>query len=123
MAEDDVNRALDKILSSPQFARAPRLARFLRLAVEVAQREAPDALKEYRIGVEVFDRSGDFDPRIDPIVRVQAAKLRAKLIEYYAGPGADDAIVIGVPKGSYAAEIRRRDAEAPQSRSSTADRS
>ena len=55
----------------------------------------------------------DFDPRIDPIVRVQAAKLRSKLLEYYAGEGASDPIVITIPKGSYAPEFRASRSLAP----------
>ena len=104
MNEEAVRAQLGRILASPQFAQSERLTRFLRLVVESAQ--TGDALKEYRIGVEVFDRGGDFDPRTDPIVRVQAAKLRSKLLEYYSVGGASDTIVISVPKGGYVAEIR-----------------
>src|SRR5689334_12474760 len=104
MKQEAVSAQLARILASPQFAQSERLRRFLRLAVEVAQNG--EALKEYRIGVDVFDRGKDFDPRTDPIVRVQASKLRSKLLEYYAGGGAGDPLVISVPKGSYAAEIR-----------------
>jgi TolB-like protein/tetratricopeptide (TPR) repeat protein len=104
MKQEAVSAQLARILASPQFAHSERLSRFLKLAVAVAQRGEP--LKEYRIGVDVFDRGKDFDPRTDPIVRVQAAKLRSKLLEYYAGDGGGDPLVISVPKGSYAAEIR-----------------
>jgi serine/threonine-protein kinase len=104
MNEEAVRTQLGRILASPQFAQSERLSRFLRLVVESAHKG--DALKEYRIGVEVFDRGRDFDPRTDPIVRVQAAKLRSKLLEYYSGGGASDPLVIAVPKGGYAAEIR-----------------
>jgi serine/threonine-protein kinase len=106
MSEEAVRAQLARILASPQFAHSERLSRFLRLAVEVAQSGRRDSLKEYRIGVDVFDRGQDFDPRTDPIVRVQAAKLRSKLTEYYAEAGAHDPLVISVPKGSYSAEIR-----------------
>src|SRR4030095_1424816 len=82
------------------------------LAVAAATSTPRESLKEYRIGVEVFDRGRDFDPRVDPIVRVQATKLRSKLVEYYAGDGANDPIVISIPKGGYAAEIARRGAGA-----------
>jgi hypothetical protein len=78
-----VSTQLARILASPQFAHSERLSRFLKLAVELAQCGEP--LKEYRIGVDVFDRGKNFDPRTDPIVRVQAAKLRSNLLEYYAG--------------------------------------
>jgi TolB-like protein len=108
MDADDTRAQLDRILQSAPFARAERLCRFLRLVVEAAQCDTRQSLKEYRIGVEVFDRGKDFDPRIDPIVRVQAAKLRSKLLEYYAGAGAADPLVITIPKGSYSAEIRAR---------------
>jgi serine/threonine-protein kinase len=104
MKKEAVAAQLTRILASPQFAHSERLSRFLKLAVEVAQNG--ESLKEYRIGVDVFDRGKDFDPRTDPIVRVQAAKLRSKLLEYYAGGGASDPLVISVPKGGYAAEIR-----------------
>src|SRR5262245_45351934 len=104
MKQEAVSAQLARILASPQFAQSERLSRFLKLAVDVAQ--SGDSLKEYRIGVDVFDRGNDCDPRTDPIVRVQAAKLRSKLLEYYTGGGANDALVISVPKGSYAAEIR-----------------
>jgi serine/threonine-protein kinase len=90
---------------------AERLSRFLTLVVESATKG--DVLKEYRIGVEVFDRGRDFDPRTDPIVRVQAAKLRSKLLEYYSAAGTADTLVISVPKGGYAAEIRAAAPPAP----------
>src|SRR5262245_63823938 len=106
MQEEAVRAQLARILASAQFVQSERLSRFLRLAVEVAQSGRRNSLKEYRIGVDVFDRGQDFDPRTDPIVRVQAAKLRSKLLEYYAGAGARDPLVITVPKGSYAADIR-----------------
>lgn len=60
------------------------------------------------IGVDVFGRSAQYDPRLDPVVRVEAARLRTKLAQYYAGPGYDDRIVIDLPKGSYVPEFRRQ---------------
>jgi hypothetical protein len=82
MEEEAVRAQLARILDSPQFVQSERLSRFLTLAVEVAQGGRTDTLKEYRIGVDVFDRGPNFDPRTDPIVRVQAAKLRSKLTDY-----------------------------------------
>jgi len=118
MNGDEVRAQLEKILSSPQFSQSGRLSRFLRFVVEAAQTGQADSVKEYLIGVEVFDRGKDFDPRIDPIVRVQAAKLRSKLMEYYAHSGAQDPIVISMPKGSYATEIRENapDPASPKAR-------
>src|SRR5246127_1455497 len=59
-------------------------------------------LKEYQIATEVFLRPSDFDPRLDSTVRVQTGRLRAKLAEYYAGEGAEDPVIVELPKGSYA---------------------
>ncbi|MFN7956120.1 MAG: hypothetical protein U0610_30690 [bacterium] len=108
MDQERVGAQLEKILASPQFSQAPRLRRFLEFVIGAAHGGSTESPKEYRIGVEVFDRGKDFDPRIDPIVRVQAAKLRSKLLEYYAGEGASDPIVITIPKGSYAPEFAPR---------------
>ena len=66
------------------------MVRFLRLTVERALAGQSDELKEYLIGVEVFDRKQSYDPRVDPIVRVEARRLRAKLKAYYEGDGAGD---------------------------------
>src|SRR5215469_6253186 len=106
MTPTEISAQLEKILSSPQFSQAGRLSRFLRFVVEASQTGQAESIKEYSIGVEVFDRGKDFDPRIDPIVRVQAAKLRSKLMEYYASSGTQDPIVISMPKGSYALDLR-----------------
>ena len=59
------------------------------------------SIKEYQIATEVFGRSDDFDPQLDSMVRVQAGRLRGKLAEYYSVNGADDGIVVELPKGTY----------------------
>ena len=96
-----VRPQLETVLRSPVFANAPRLSGFLRHVVEKTLVGDGAPLKEYSIGVEVFDRGDSFDPRTDTIVRVQARRLRAKLAEYYAGEGRADSIVIELPKGGY----------------------
>ena len=93
---------IGRIVSSEGFARAPVLRRLLECLVDRTLTGRTGELKEYALGVDVFDRGSDFDPRTDTIVRVQARRLRARLAEYYAGPGAADPVVIGLPKGSYA---------------------
>jgi hypothetical protein len=80
---EQVRGQVDKILASRWFARSERLCRFLRFCVELTLDEKSDQLKEQLVGVEVFDRKGDYDPRTDPIVRVEARRLRSKLKEYY----------------------------------------
>jgi tetratricopeptide (TPR) repeat protein len=101
----EVNAALGRILATPAFLRSPRLAQFLRFAVEQRLSGRADAPKEIEVGVQVFGRGADFDPRIDPVVRVQARLLRFKLHEYYETVGHNDPVRIDLPKGSYLPEF------------------
>lgn len=100
-APAQVRRQLERLLASPQLAQAPALGALLRYVVERTLQGEADRLKEYTLGVEVFDRGADFDPRVDTIVRVQGRRLRAKLDEYYRGPGRGDPVRIDLPKGHY----------------------
>lgn len=93
---------LGRILSDHRFAHSPSLSRFLEYVVSQTLGGNGNRLKESLLGTEVFARGEGFDPRIDPIVRVQATKLRNKLQEYYAHEGAQNPIRIEIPKGSYA---------------------
>jgi hypothetical protein len=89
------------------------MCRFLSMVVDYSLNERGGELKEYAIALQVFDRKPAFDPRLDPIVRVEARRLRTKLSQYYERDGAGDQIRIELPKGSYAARFSRRDAPAP----------
>jgi len=104
---------LEKVLAHELFARSERMGRFLRFTVERTLEGRSDELKEYLIGVEVFDRKGEYDPRVDPIVRVEARRLRSKLKAYYEGAGKSDSIVFGLHRGSYVPQIRDGVATAP----------
>jgi TolB-like protein/Tfp pilus assembly protein PilF len=110
---DQVRAQVDKILSSRMFARSERLCRFLRFCAELTLDEKSDQLKEQLVGVEVFDRKGDYDPRTDPIVRVEARRLRSKLKEYYTSSGRPDCVLIELPKGAYVPSFRIRNASQP----------
>src|SRR5258708_40374678 len=66
------------------------------------------SVKEYQIATEVFGRPPDFDPHLDSTIRVQAGRLRSKLAEYYAAQGAQDHILVELPKGSYALSFHDR---------------
>ncbi len=103
-----VRGELDRILASRVFAGSARLSRFLRFVVERTLAGDGERLKEYVLGVEVFDRSTDYDPRMDSIVRVEAARVRVKLDEYYSGEGAADTVLISIRKGSYAPTFTER---------------
>jgi serine/threonine-protein kinase len=98
---EEVRRQLDKLLASHWFARSGRMCRFLRFGVERALAGAGNQIKEYLVGVEVYDRPADYDPSVDPIVRVEARRLRAKLDAYYATAGKNDAVLIKFPIGAY----------------------
>ncbi len=121
---EEVRTYLEKILASRLFSRSDRLNRFLRFAVEQTLAGTSDQLKEQLVGIEVFDRKPDYDPRIDPIVRVEARRLRSKLKAYYLSGGRGDAVVIGLPKGSYVPFFRARKASAtPAIRNAAPERS
>src|ERR1051325_9258908 len=98
---DSIRAALQRIVTSPQLESSPSLCRFLRFVVEETLAGRGGLIKEYSLGAEVFNRGDDFDPRIDPIVRVQARNLRARMAKYYEGPGASESIVIELPKRTY----------------------
>jgi TolB-like protein/Tfp pilus assembly protein PilF len=100
-----IRKQLERIVAHGLFARSERMGRFLRLAVERTLEGRTDELKEYLIGVEVFDRKASYDPRVDPIVRVEARRLRSKLQAYYQGDGRNDPIVFEFVTGSYAPRI------------------
>ena len=100
-APDEVRNALASILDSDIFRTSPQLAAFLRFVVEAALDGTGERIKGYTIGVEVLRRSADFDPLTDPIVRVEATRLRRAIERYYAGPGAGDPVLIELARGSY----------------------
>jgi hypothetical protein len=99
---DEVHVQLERILGSSGFARNARLSSLLAYIIRKHLEGKPEELKETVIGVQVFGRRPDYDPHRDSVVRTEAAKLRARLREYYAGEGAADPVIIEIPKGGYA---------------------
>src|SRR6266481_5479390 len=94
---EEMTRQLDRIGSSATFQQVDRLKRFLSFVVLETVAGRNNQLKEYVIGVQVFDKDASFDPRTDPIVRVQARRLRTRLARYYQEDGATDEILIELP--------------------------
>src|SRR5580658_9458211 len=92
---------LERIVSSSCFVQSERQQRFLKFVVTETLAGHTDRLKGYTIALEVFDRDVSFDPGIDAIVRVEAARLRAKLREYYEREGRTDPVRFELPKGAY----------------------
>jgi TolB-like protein/Tfp pilus assembly protein PilF len=103
-----IRNQLVKILTSSIFSDSQRMVRFLRFAVEETLNGNASRLKEIVIGMEVFDRPINYDPRLDPIVRVEARRLRAKLREYYEGTGEQDQVIVEFPKGRYSPVFQLR---------------
>jgi adenylate cyclase len=116
-----VNECFAKVLSSPMFVKAERQQRFLSYIMAETLEGRAEKLKGYSIGIEVFDRESTFDPAIDSIVRVEAARLRSKLREYYDDEGQTDSVRFNLPKGSYAIHIEWRDGALVQVHARRAD--
>ena len=112
-----IREQLVRILSSGPFHQSQRRQRFLEYLVNETLSGRGERLKAYNVALEVFDRPETFDPAIDPLVRIEAARLRDKLREYYAGDGQRDPIHIDLPKGTYTPQIEFRQAAARDPRS------
>ena len=106
--EADAKAEVERILASRGFASAGRLSRLLRYVVDKTLAGEADQLKEYAVGIEVFDRDDKYDPRLDSIVRVEAGRLRSRLDEYYNGEGANAPMRITLPRGGYVAHFELR---------------
>jgi len=107
---EHVQRHLEKVLVSAEMRRSKKLCQFLRFTVEEVLRGHGSELKEYAIGVGVFRRGREFDTGADPIVRVQARRLRSKLAQYYQEEGRDEPMRIEYPVGSYSPVFIQRTA-------------
>jgi serine/threonine-protein kinase len=106
--QHEVLAALQTVVSSPAFGKAARPARFLRHLVETTLRGDRHLLKESVLGTDVFARPATWDPRLDPVVRQEAARLRKRLAAYYESSGSEAKIRIDLPVGSYVPLFRRK---------------
>jgi hypothetical protein len=99
---------IEKLLASHSLHGSESLCKLLRYLAHHSLEHPGTSPKEYQIATEVFGRQEDFDPHVDSMVRVQAGRLRTKLGEYYSTEGADDPIVVEIPKGTYALSFHPR---------------
>jgi tetratricopeptide (TPR) repeat protein len=111
---DEIRAALEHMAGSEAFRGSPQLVSFLRYVVEATLRGDSDRIKGYTIAVEALGRAEDFDPQADPIVRVEAMRLRRALARYYANGGKCDRILIDLPLGSYVPAFRHNPLPEPQ---------
>ena len=109
-----IREQLVRILNSGPFHQSQRRQRFLEYLVNETLAGRGERLKGYNVALEVFDRPETFDPTIDPLVRIEAARLREKLREYYGTDGQGDPIHIDLPKGTYTPQIEFRHEGAPR---------
>ena len=111
-SEQEIRAELARVLQSSPFINSDRLARFLRFTVDTAIAGRGDSLKEYLIGVEVYDRKPPYHPSLDSIVRTEARRLRSKLKEYYETEGRTDPVFIYFRPGTYLPVFRRNETPA-----------
>ncbi len=105
--ETDLQKAeLQAILASKHFTRAPSLAKLLTYLCHKYFDGEADQIKEYTIAVELYNRAPDFHSKEDPIVRVEATRLRTRLKEYYQSEGRDHSVHINIPLGQYTPEFK-----------------
>ncbi len=109
----DVREELERILGSPAFEASARNRRFLEYIVEETLAGRGDRLKGVAIAIDVFGRDATIDPQHDPVVRIEAAKLRRRLERYYLTAGQDDPIRIDIPKGAYVPSFARQEPALP----------
>lgn len=108
-SDEEVRQELSTLLSRGDFHASERNRRFLTYIVEETLQGRADRIKAYSIAIATFDRSDDFDPLTDPIVRIEASRLRRSLEHYYLTAGKSDHVRIDMPKGSYVATFRYAD--------------
>ena len=104
-----IHEVLERVLSSRTFHAAEGQKKFLRYAVEQTIAGRSNEVKEYSVGVEVFERGQYFDPRLDNIVRAEARKLRSRLAKYYETEGEQDLVRIEFPSRGYIPTFREVD--------------
>jgi hypothetical protein len=107
ISDDEIQAQLNRILSSKVFARSRRMRRFLEYTVEQSLLNNSTSVKEYTVALCVYDKPASFDPRMDPIVRVEASRLRSKLRDYYEDEGRSDPILISIRKNGYSPTYER----------------
>jgi hypothetical protein len=107
-SDKEVWAAINRIHESRTMTRCAKLMQLLKFVVKATLKSEAGDLKETTIGVLVFGRQADYDPKADTIVRSQAWRLRAKLRRYYATEGAQDRVVVSLPEGHYIPFFQRR---------------
>lgn len=116
LPQEMVKRHLRNLLASRLWSGSPRLARFLSYCVHATLEGRGGDVNQYSIGVDVFDKPDTFDPSVDPVVRVEAGRLRQKLLRYYSEDGSGELVRINFPPKGYQVHfsLANGDRRAPQ---------
>jgi hypothetical protein len=101
----EIRAALARLIASPAFSKSPQLAHFIKFVVDETLAGRGDRIKAYTVAADALGRDANFDPQNDPIVRVEAGRLRRALTNYYGNGGRDDLVIIELPRGSYMPEF------------------
>ena len=104
----EIQAQLDRIERSSEFITSERGRRFFRYVVEETIAGRGDRIKAYSIATQILDRGDSFDPQQDPVVRIEAGRIRRALERYYLTAGRMDPIVTTIPKGGYVPVFARR---------------
>jgi len=118
---DEIAAELERLLADSSFRASVRRRNFLRYLVEQTLCGQAAEIKAYTIATTVFGRGRDFDPQIDPIVRIEAMRLRRDIEHYYLTAGDRARLTIGIPKGSYVPTFAWRAAERADPRAASAE--
>lgn len=106
-SKNEIFTQLERILVGPEIKGDTKIGQFLSYVTGQTFNGSEEALNQYKIGVEALNYPVDFNPQNNPMVRIHAGRLRRALTSYYSLQGADDPIVIEIPKGSYAPVFTR----------------
>ena len=115
----EIRRELEEVLAAPSFANSKRYPAFLRYVIEKTLHGHAEELKERTLGTEILHRAPDYDSNNDTIVRVTAGEVRRRLFDFYHRAGAEHAIHISLPLGSYVPEFFRVEQHNPQTEIAT----
>jgi adenylate cyclase len=105
---EEVRAQLGRVIASPEFSVRERTRKFLRYVIEEALAGRAERIKAYAIAVEVFGRDQTFDAQNDPVVRIEAGRLRRALERYYLVAGGDNPVLVDIPKGGYVPAFTKR---------------
>ncbi len=111
--EREIRVQMQRILDHPDFTASPKRRAFLNYIIEEYLAGRSDQIKGVSIAMSVFDRDESFDQQVDPIVRLEARRLRQEIDTYYAGPGRGDPIRLTMPKGGYAPRFEKSSLPGP----------